>query len=165
MTKDDPFRGELIAALPKLRRFALTLTRNGADADDLVQAACARALEQMGRFQIGAKLEPWLYTMVRNIWISEMRKQKVRVGQGQVVAADTPELVTQIGGHAVTYGNQIMDAVMSLPEGLSSVLLLVSVEGRSYRETANILDIPIGTVMSRVSGGRQRLRALLQEEA
>ncbi|MEO0914575.1 MAG: RNA polymerase sigma factor [Pseudomonadota bacterium] len=104
----------------------------------------------------------WLYTILRNTWISEIRKRKVRTGTGEVDAMDAPELRTDVDGQEETYGNQIIAMIMSLPEGLASVLLLVSVEGHSYKETAEILDIPIGTVMSRMSTARQRLRAKLE---
>ena len=102
---------------------------------------------------------------MRNMWISEIRKRKVRMGEGQVDAGESTELVTNVGPADQTYGIQLMAIVKSLPEGLSSVLLLVSVEGHSYREAADILDIPIGTVMSRMSKARQVMKMRLAETA
>lgn len=159
----DPFRRDLVELLPQLRRFARTLTRSHADADDLVQATCERAIQRQDMFRAGDRLDSWLYTMMRNLWVSEIRKRKVRLGTGQEDASESAELSTDAGGFASTARNQVMRMILSLPEGLSSVLLLVSVEGRSYREAADILDIPIGTVMSRMSSARQRMRSLLGE--
>lgn len=159
------FKRDLVHYLPRLRRFALTLTRNSDDGDDLVQIVCERAILKVEQWQEGTRLDSWLYTMMRNMWISEIRKRKVRMGRGQVDAGESPELVTNVGPADQTYGNQLMAIVKSLPKGLSSVLLLVSVEGHSYREAADILDIPIGTVMSRMSKARQVMKARLAETA
>ena len=161
MIELTPFRQDLVRLLPRLRRFALTLTRNRDDGDDLVQSACERAIQRASLWQPGTRLDSWLYTMMRNIWVSEVRSRRVRVGQGQVDAADAVELSTHVGAADHIYGNQLIGMVMSLPEGLSATLLLVSVEGHSYQETATILDIPIGTVMSRMSRARQLMKDLL----
>jgi RNA polymerase sigma-70 factor (ECF subfamily) len=138
------FRKDLVGLLPRLRRFALSLTRSRDDGDDLVQAACERAILRAGQWQAGTRLDSWLFTMMRNIWVSEMRS-------------------TPIGAADHIYGNQLIAMVMSLPEGLSACLLLVSVEGHSYQEAADILDIPIGTVMSRMSRARQVMKELLAD--
>ncbi len=163
MESADPFRRELVSILPRLRRFALTLTRNAPDADDLVQTACIRAMERRDQYRTDLRLDSWMFTMLRNTWVSEIRKRQVRVGAGQIDAADATDLRTEIGGHDIAYGNQIVAQILALPEGLASVLLLVSVEGHSYKEAAEILEIPIGTVMSRMSTARQRMRAALAE--
>lgn len=163
MTDLMPFRKDLVRLLPRLRRFALTLARNREDGDDLVQAACERAIQRAAQWQPGTRLDSWLFTMMRNLWVSEIRSRRVRVGQGQVDAADTDELFTAIGATDHIYGNQLIGMVMSLPEGLSACLLLVSVEGHSYQEAALILDIPIGTVMSRMSRARVLMKELLVE--
>lgn len=166
MSKDATFRDALVAALPRLRRFARTLAPSVADADDLVQAVCVRAMERSHLYDGEGRIESWLYTMMRNLWVSEIRKTKVRIGQGRVDANETVELRLDVNSEDITYGNELVKMVMALPEGLASVLLLVSVEGHSYKEAAAILDIPVGTVMSRMSGARHRLRtALGQAEA
>lgn len=157
------FRKDLVGLLPRLRRFALSLTRSRDDGDDLVQAACERAILRAGQWQAGTRLDSWLFTMMRNIWVSEMRSRRVRLGQGHVDASATDELSTPIGAADHIYGNQLIAMVMSLPEGLSACLLLVSVEGHSYQEAAEILDIPIGTVMSRMSRARQLMKELLAD--
>lgn len=155
------FKVDLVQLLPRLRRFALTLTRNGEDGDDLVQTACERAILRVSQWQPGSRLDSWIYTMMRNLWMSELRSRRVRVGQGQIDAAEAPDLITPADAHDHLYGNQMVNMVLSLSDGLSSTLLLVAVEGHSYQETADILDIPIGTVMSRMSRARQMMKEKL----
>ncbi len=158
VTDTTQFKRDLIHLLPRLRRFARTLTRDAADADDLVQSACERAITRIGQWQTGTRLDAWVYTMMRNLWISELRKRKVRVGQG-VVDAETAELPSSLASSEdSTFAGQVGRMIEALPEGLSAVLLLVGVEEHSYSETAEILDIPIGTVMSRLSRARAALR-------
>jgi len=156
---------ELVRALPRLRRFALTLTRNAADADDLVQDTCHKALAKRDMKPEGAKLESWLYTLMRNMWIDEVRKRKVRLGRGVVDVAEDTELKIGPAGEDAVYVRQARAMIARLPEGLASVFLLVNVEGHSYREAADILQIPIGTVMSRLSTARLRLAAMLGTES
>jgi RNA polymerase sigma-70 factor (ECF subfamily) len=163
VTDHAPFRTELVALLPRLRRFALTLTRNPADGDDLLQATCERAMLRMAQWQESTRLDSWLYTMMRNLWTSETRKRRVRLGQGQVDAAVADELLTPVGPADHVYGNELITMMMALPEGLSAALLLVSIEGHSYKEAAEILDIPIGTVMSRMSKARQLVKERLAQ--
>lgn len=155
------FEAELVAALPRLRRFALTLTRRASDADDLVQMTCERAISNAHRRDPALELMPWLYVMTRNLWTSEMRKSRLRHGAGEVPADETDALITTATGEDEMRARQVLAAVLALPPGMSSVLLLVAVEGHSYAETATILDIPPGTVMSRVSAARARMRVLL----
>jgi RNA polymerase sigma-70 factor, ECF subfamily len=155
------FKTDLVQLLPRLRRFALTLTRNRDDGDDLVQTAVERAILRRAQWQPGTRLDSWLYTMMRNLWVSELRSRRVRVGSGLVDASDTDELATPIAAPDHVYGNQMLAMVMSLSDGLSSALLLVAVEGHSYQEAAQILDIPIGTVMSRMSRARQMMKEKL----
>jgi RNA polymerase sigma-70 factor, ECF subfamily len=152
------FRRDLIHLLPRLRRFARTLTRDSADADDLVQAACERAIARQAQWQAGTRLDAWVYTLMRNLWISELRKRKVRKGRG-TQDAETSDLPAFLASaEDKTFASQIGRMIEALPEGLSSVLLLVGVEERSYAEAAEILDVPIGTVMSRLSRARAALR-------
>ncbi len=158
------FNAELTDALPRLRRFCLTLTRSPADADDLVQMSCERALTNAGKRKPDQPLMPWLYTIARNLHRSELRKRKVRVGAGIVDAQDASELIDTTTGETATRAAQMIRSVMRLPEGMATVLLLVAVEGQSYAETAAILDIPIGTVMSRVARARAQLRHELKME-
>lgn len=160
-TKD--FRRDLVSMLPKLRRFAMTLTRNANDADDLVQVACERAIARSHLWSGEGRLESWIYAMTRNLWVDEVRKRKVRGGGGMVDIFEQDELNTEAAAEKAVYASQVQKMILSMPEGLASVFLLVNVEGYSYREAAEILGIPIGTVMSRLSTARLRLAAMLSE--
>jgi RNA polymerase sigma-70 factor, ECF subfamily len=159
------FRRDLVSLLPKLRRFAMTLTRDANDADDLVQEVCERAITRSHLWNGEGRLEGWVYTMTRNLWVDEVRKRKVRSGGGMVDIFDQHELNVEAAAEKAVYANQLQKMILSMPEGLASVFLLVNVEGYGYRETAEILAIPIGTVMSRLSTARLRLAAMLSEDA
>jgi RNA polymerase sigma-70 factor (ECF subfamily) len=152
------FRRDLVQLLPRLRRFALSLCGEWADADDLVQLACERAITRAEQWAPGTRLDSWLFTMMRNLWISELRSRRVRTGSGRIDATETEELATEVGAAEILQGRQIAAMIQSLPEGLAATLLLVSIEGYSYQEAADVLDIPIGTVMSRMSKARQVMR-------
>ena len=161
--ESNEFRRDLVSVLPKLRRFAMTLTRNASDADDLVQEVCERAITRYHLWNGEGRLESWIYAMTRNLWIDEIRKRKVRTGGGTVDASEQDELSVEPSGEKAVYANQLQKMILSMPEGLASVFVLVNVEGHSYREAAEILKIPIGTVMSRLSTARMRLAAMITE--
>lgn len=150
---------DLIAMLPRLRRFARSLTRSVVEADDLVQDACVRAIARADQWDRTQPLDRWVFTMMRNLWISEVRKRSVRLGQGHVPAEESNELVTAETGEANLAVNEVHAAIAALPSDLSSVLLAVSVEGYSYAEAATLFEIPVGTVMSRVHRARKALAA------
>ncbi|OJU06383.1 RNA polymerase subunit sigma-70 [Metarhizobium album] len=157
----NDIRRDLVSLLPKVRRFAMTLTRNASDADDLVQEVCERAITKSHLWNGEGRLESWIYAMTRNLWVDEVRKRKVRSGAGTVDAGEQNELIVDAAGEKAVYAHQLNKMIMSMPEGLSSVFVLVNVEGHSYKETADILGIPIGTVMSRLSTARLRLSAMV----
>lgn len=159
------FRRHLVGLLPKLRRFALTLTRDAKDADDLVQEACERAITRSQLWNGEGRLESWVYAMTRILWVDEVRKRKVRGGGSMVDIFDEDELSAEPSGEMAVYANQLQKMILSMPEGLASAFLLVNVDGYSYREAADILGIPAGTVMSRLSAARLRLAAMLSEDA
>ncbi|MEP1915086.1 MAG: RNA polymerase sigma factor [Sulfitobacter pontiacus] len=158
-------KSDLIALLPRLRRFARSLTRSVVEADDLVQEACLRALSRADQWDPAQPLDRWMFRITRNLWISEIRKRTVRVGQGQVPADETHELVSNDSGEAAVMAGQLQSQIAALPEELSAVLLTVSVEGYSYAEAAALFDIPIGTVMSRIHRARKTLAAQINEPA
>lgn len=148
---------ELIALLPRLRRYALKVSRSPEAADDLVQAACERALvgeEKVGR----APLDVWMFCIMRNLHIDSLRRQKTR---GETVDVDEHAEVAGEDGRQVTESRlmlgRVSQAIDALPEEFRDVLLLVCVEEFTYREAAEILGIPIGTVMSRLARARLRL--------
>lgn len=160
----DQFKSEMIALLPRLRRFALSLTRSGPDADDLLQDACSAALQKWQQYDPGQPLDRWLFRIIRNLWITEVRKRKVREGEGQIPAEEATELRSEGAADAVLAAQQITRHVNELDSDLIQPLLLVSVEGYSYREVSELLGLPIGTVMSRVHRARKALISRLSTE-
>ncbi len=160
----EQFKSEMISLLPRLRRFALSLTRSGPDADDLLQEACMTALQKWTQYDPSQPLDRWMFRVVRNHWISETRKRKVRVGQGQIDAADAPELKAQGSADEVLEAKQVRMQVADLDSELAQPLMLVCAEGYSYREASELLDVPIGTVMSRIHRARKLLVSSLSVE-
>ena len=106
-----------------------------------------------------------MFRITRNLWISEIRKRTVRIGQGQVPADEAPELVSHDTGEATVMAGQLRSQIDALPEDLSAILLTVSVEGYSYAEAAALFDIPVGTVMSRIHRARKTLAAQINKPA
>ena len=157
MSAPQSLRQDLVALLPRLRRFAISLTRNVPDADDLVQDACLRAIASAADWDPRQGLDRWVFRILGNLWISELRKRQVRLGAGQVDASESGELHTMTTGEHDLAAAQVMGRLAALPEGYAAVLLLVGVEGYSYNETADLLGIPQGTVMSRLHRARQLL--------
>jgi RNA polymerase sigma-70 factor (ECF subfamily) len=148
---------QLPILLPRLWRFALRLTRHGHDAEDLVQRSCLRALERRHQWQPGTALLSWLFAIMHSIWLNELRSTQRR-REAHVDWEDRLENVAATGTdadpeQALMY-RQVIAVVQALPETHRLVLLLVAVEGLSYREAAEVLDVPIGTVMSRMSRAR-----------
>jgi RNA polymerase sigma-70 factor, ECF subfamily len=150
-------RKDLVVLLPRLRRFAVSLTRNTADADDLVQDACIRVISGSDSWDPAQGLDRWAFRILRNIWISELRKRQVRLGAGHIAAAESDELRHETTGEHDLALKQLMGRLADLPSGYASVLLLVAVEGYSYKEAADMLDVPQGTIMSRLFRARQML--------
>lgn len=147
--------------LPRLRRFGLALTGSLADADDLVQAACERALGRAGQLRDHARLDAWIYGIMRNLWTDEVRARRVRSHDS---LDDMAEIVGSDGAAAAD-GQVMLATVRRCLARMSAehrgVLILVCVDGLSYREAASVLGVPIGTVMSRLSRARHELHALL----
>ncbi|MHA3913415.1 RNA polymerase sigma factor [Halovulum sp. GXIMD14793] len=157
MSETEQFRREIIALLPRLRRFARTLTRDAADADDLAQDVCMKALSNRAQWDPDKPLDRWLFRITRNHWFSELRKRKVRTGEGVVDAAETGELQVEAQDETKVLMGEVNAGIAALPSELSSVLMLVCAEGYSYREVADLMEIPIGTVMSRIHRARKTL--------
>jgi len=148
---------DLIALLPRLHRFACTMTKSSADADDLVQEACIRALTRQDQWNPAYPLDRWVFRILRNLWIDEVRKRQVRIGKGQVSAEETTELVSDETGEARFAERELQQKISALPNELALVILVVSVEGYSYKEAAELLGVPVGTVMSRLHRARKQL--------
>jgi RNA polymerase sigma-70 factor, ECF subfamily len=151
----DEFEPDLIAALPKLRRFALSLCRRGDVADDLVQTTVEKALAGRASWDPATRLDPWLFRILRNAWIDLSRRSLTR--GTEIDVADTPEAAT-VDGDRLTEARLMLReteaALATLPDEQREVILLVCFEELSYAETAEVLGIPKGTVMSRLARGR-----------
>ena len=154
----EPFETALIAALPKLRRYALSLCRRGDVADDLVQITVERAVTAKSRFDPETSLEAWLFRILRNAWIDQTRRTATRGTEVDVV--DMPEAAVFDGGRATEAAillRQTEAALATLPPEQQEVVRLVCFEDLSYAEAAEVLGIPKGTVMSRLARGRVAL--------
>jgi RNA polymerase sigma-70 factor (ECF subfamily) len=156
----DDFGTKLIGFLPNLRRFAISLCRSRDVADDLVQLACERALAHQASFQPGTRFDSWMFRILRNLWIDQLRRTRTS-GQQLEVGALEARLP---GDPGTTPENRLMLAdvlrsIQALPDDQREVLLLVCIEDFSYREAAETLEIPIGTVMSRLARARMAIAA------
>lgn len=160
------FEEQLVELLPRLRRFARGLARHQSDADDLCQAAIERALKSRDQWQQGTRLDSWMYRITRNLWIDERRAASRRGGHVPI-----DDAVAQIAGdgaaevEAGALRSDVDGAMARLPDEQREVVMLVLVEGYAYREAAEILDVPIGTVTSRLARGREALIFYLGEAA
>ena len=156
------FQSDLVALVPRLRRFAYTLCGAQDVADDLVQAACERALKSQDKFTPGTRFDSWMYRIVQNLWLDQTRRNKTRG-----TSVDPDDIAISDDGLAARLpeARNMLDAlrgaIKDLPEEQRLVLALVAIEGRSYKETAESLDVPVGTVMSRLSRARTKLATLI----
>lgn len=154
----DRFSEDLIAFLPNLRRFALSLCRRGDLADDLVQATAERALAARDRFDPSTRIEAWLLRILRNAWIDHARRTTT---QGTTVDVHESPDAAIVDGTAhvesVLMLRQTEAAMATLPEDQREVMMLVCVDDLTYREAAEVIGIPIGTVMSRLARARLAL--------
>lgn len=153
---------DLVALLPRLRRFASGLAGWGEDPDDLVQSACERALARLHQFRPGTRLDSWMFRIIQTIWLDGRRRSQ------RYQSAMLGELPAGASGEvdAAAEGRLTLEAVRRriarLPDDQRVVLLLVCVEGLTYKETSEALGIPVGTVMSRLSRGRLAVVEMLE---
>lgn len=155
-------REGLCELLPRLRRFARSLTGDPHDADDLVQVAIERALRRAGQWNPALALEGWLFGIVRNAWIDEVRSRQR--GQRLFAAEEEGERVGISPVDAQVAAMSVEAALARLPVEQREAIALVLVEGLSYKEAAAALDIPVGTLTSRLARGREALQGLLGED-
>jgi RNA polymerase sigma-70 factor, ECF subfamily len=153
-------RKQLVALLPRLRRFARNLTGNADSADDLVQAACERSLTRFSQFRDGTRFDSWLYRMIYTQWIDRTRRQ-----QRQSAHDESLRNLQEITGDGVSSPKRMVSfmdvkkALSYLSEDSRSAMVLVAIEGYTYSEAAAVLGVPAGTVASRVA----RARGILAE--
>jgi RNA polymerase sigma-70 factor, ECF subfamily len=150
---------QIAALLPRLRRFARNLTRNPDDADDLVQIAVEHALLKLEQWRRDARLDSWMFKIVRNVWIDELRARGRR--DKIFLAAEAGENVGEAVMEREADLMSVQSAMARLPEEQRMAVSLVLVEGLPYKEAAEVLDVPIGTLTSRLARGREALQAML----
>jgi RNA polymerase sigma-70 factor, ECF subfamily len=179
MADQATFADQTMELMPSLYAAALRMTRNPSDAEDLVQETYLRAYRGFGGFEQGTNLKAWLYRILTNTYINTYRAKKRRPEETELDEVEDLYLYRRIGGlEAAMAGRsaedelldrftdaEVKQAIEALPENFRMAVLLADVEGFSYKEIAEILDIPIGTVMSRLHRGRKALQKQLYQFA
>jgi len=163
MTEMSEEIGErIVELLPRLRRFARSLSRNQHDADDLVQAVVERAWRHLGQLRPGASLASWMFGIMKNAWVDNLRARQRR---GEVaLPEDSGEHPAVSPVDTDTSLWSVSEAMNKLPEEQRLAVALVLVEGMSYKEAAGVLEIPMGTLTSRLARGRAALAATLSDD-
>lgn len=152
---------KICAAHPAVWRFALAMTARRDMADDLAQATMLRALERTKQFK-GGSIEAWCITICRSIWLNELRAKEVRERAAISLADTTSDMGVFPDAQTNLFAREVFTKVMTLPEAQREAVALVYVSGFTYSEAAHILDVPIGTIMSRLSAARTKLMAWSQ---
>ncbi len=156
------FLNELEQCIPALRRYAYSLLYQQDQADDLVQDCLERAIKKRSLWQQGTSLRAWLFTMQHNLYVNQL---KHLARQTQIMIVETEQLTHTLEPYkSDTLMDDIDFCMRQLPENQRQILLLISVEGFSYKEVGEIVGIPLGTVMSRLSRARKSLQALMNGE-
>jgi RNA polymerase sigma-70 factor (ECF subfamily) len=150
---------QLVALLPRLRRFARSLTRDMHDADDLVQVAIERALTRLQQWQAGSRLDSWMFAIIHNAWIDEVRTR--RRHERIIAPEEAGAQVADEASAAPIERLSLQSAFERLPDEQRVAVTLVLVEGLAYKEAAALLNVPIGTITSRIARGREALAAML----
>jgi RNA polymerase sigma-70 factor (ECF subfamily) len=163
MALNEEVRAELVSLLPRFRRFGYALTGSLDDGDDLVQSACERALTRLDQFEPGTRLDSWMFRIMKNLWVDLKRSPQSYREINAEPAALEPLIVgdAELEIESRLCLAAVRRVVATLPPEQRSVVALVCVEGLSYREAAAVLDIPIGTVMSRLSRARMAVGQVL----
>jgi RNA polymerase sigma-70 factor (ECF subfamily) len=153
---------QLIAVLPRLRRFARGLTGTASEADDLVQAACERALTRAHQFQEGTRFDSWMFRIAQTIWIDQLRSRKTRkeVVEDEAMNIGSDEAARRIEARLAL--QEVRAALTQIPAEQRIALMLVTVDGMSYKQAAEIAEVPVGTIMSRLARARVALQAKLE---
>ncbi|MDR4307596.1 sigma-70 family RNA polymerase sigma factor [Chelatococcus sambhunathii] len=161
--RPQPLRDQVVSLLPALRAFARSLTRNAADADDLVQDAVTKSLSNLHQFTAGTNFKAWLFTILRNSYLSDQKKRgRRRLSSIDVQDAD---LGTAAPQPWICASAELREALERLPEGQREALLMIGGMGLSYEEYAEISGCRIGTVKSRLNRARARIAELLDAES
>lgn len=160
----SPAHDALVALIPRLRRYARMLCADAAAADDLVQDTLERACTRLAQWRPGSDLAAWAFTIMHNLFVSEMRRPRYRLETAQELAAEAGEGTDAAPDPAAGWADalDLERALRALPQAQRQVLLLVAFEDMSYEQVAAVVGVPTGTVMSRLSRARTRLRELLE---
>jgi RNA polymerase sigma-70 factor (ECF subfamily) len=161
--EEQQFRAELVSLLPRLRRFGRAITRHREDADDLVQIAVERALLRREQWQPGTQMLSWMFKIMNNAWIDEVRSRTRRDKIFAPEEAGEHVGVTPIDDHLDALA--VRGAIDRLNDEQRIAVGLVLIEGLPYKEAAEVLGVPIGTVTSRLARAREQLEAMLSEPA
>jgi RNA polymerase sigma-70 factor (ECF subfamily) len=161
LSPPDP-REEIVDHLGAMRAFALSLARNDADADDLVQEALVKAWKNIQSFEAGTNMKAWLFTILRNTFYSTYRKRRREVSDPDGIAAE--QLAVKPAHDGRLQLKEFLDAFAQLPVEQREVLALVGASGFSYKEAAQMCGVDIGTIKSRTSRGRAKLVELLHPD-
>jgi RNA polymerase sigma-70 factor, ECF subfamily len=159
----EPIPDLLQSLIPRLWRFCLGLTRHRPSAEDLLQTTCVRILERPEQFQPDTRFDRWAFRIAHTVWLNELRSRRVREGQGFDQEPIEDLVDPRMQPDWMVFHSQVFKAVMDLPEAQRVTMMLVYVEGFSYAEAATALDIPQGTVMSRLALARRKLAVQLSE--
>ncbi|EFO30321.1 ECF subfamily RNA polymerase sigma factor [Roseibium sp. TrichSKD4] len=158
-SSEAEIREGLPKVFPRLWRYALVLTGNRDSANDLAQSVCLRALEKHKTYQTGTHLDRWLFRIAHRVWLNELRSKAVRHGNGLQPIESTELGDTRPDSETNFFAQQVLNSILTLPEAQRVCVILVYVEGFKYAEAAEILSIPIGTVMSRLASARKTISA------
>src|SRR5881398_2429572 len=159
MPLTNQLRDDILASVPSLRAFAISLSGNGDRADDLVQETLLRAIANIDSFQPGTNLPAWLFTILRNLFRSEYRKRRREVEDSDGRFAETLKTHPEQNSHIEF--QEFQQALAKLPPDQREALILIGASGFSYEETAEICGCAVGTVKSRVNRARTRLAELM----
>lgn len=161
-TATQSMRAAIIAALPRLRRFCHAMAANPADGDDLMQSTVEKALAHGDQFREGTRVDSWMYRIAQNLHIDRSRSSRRR--GTAVPVEDAYDLVGDDGRITVEARSELaaaQRALATVPEDQRAAFILVVIEGLSYKEAAELLDVPIGTIMSRIARARGRIERVL----
>jgi RNA polymerase sigma-70 factor (ECF subfamily) len=160
----DDIRRDMVDLLARMRRFAYALTSDPSKADDLAQEGYARAFAHLDGFQSGTRLASWMYRIIHNVWLNQLRASRLR---GAVLDVEAlPEPAGEDGRDVMESRltlSRVLQALKLLPREQREVIALISIEGLSYQEAADILEVPLGTVTSRLARGRRALYEIAVE--
>ncbi|WP_457935905.1 sigma-70 family RNA polymerase sigma factor [Mesorhizobium sp. 10J20-29] len=156
-------KAAILAELPRLRRYSRALLRDPDAADDLVQDCLERALRRLDNWQTDENPRRWLFTIMHNLFIDQTRRTRRRAEVVTLTLDDSEAVSAPAEQHESIATREIMDALQEIRPDRRAAILLVGLEGFSYAEAATLLGVPAGTLMSRVSRGREELRGLLDD--